>query len=92
MPPGLCTGIYILQSSCSHRAEYEVANGVAIPNLGERRCHMINLGSTAPKRIVFQVADVIKVLAAVSALVDAGHRVVFDKDDASGTDIFFICN
>ena len=39
---------------------------------------------------VFQVADVNKVLASVSAMVDAGNRVVFDRDDATGTDLSFI--
>ena len=58
MPAGLCSGIPILRSSCSHGAEYEVANGETIPNQGERRCHMMTLGSTTAKSIVFQVADV----------------------------------
>ena len=26
----------------------------------------------------------------MSAMVDAGHRVVFDRDDATGTDLSFI--
>ena len=39
---------------------------------------------------VFQIANVNKVLASVSAMVDAGHRVVFDCDDATGTDLSFI--
>ena len=39
---------------------------------------------------VFQVADVNKELALASAMVDAGHRVVFDRDDATGTDLSFI--
>jgi hypothetical protein len=38
----------------------------------------------------FQVAEVNKALAAVSALVDSNHRVVFDKDMATGADISFI--
>ncbi len=36
---------------------------------------------------VFQIANVNKVLASVSAMVGAGHRVVFDRDDATGTDL-----
>ena len=39
---------------------------------------------------VFQIANVNKVLASVSAMVDAGHRVVFDRDKATGTDLSFI--
>ena len=38
----------------------------------------------------FQVAEVNKVLASVSALVDSNHRVTFDKDEKTGTDISFI--
>ena len=33
-----------------------------------------------------------KVLAAVSALVDSNHRVVFDQDMNTGTDLSFITN
>ena len=40
----------------------------------------------------FQVAEVNKVLAAVSALVDTNHRVVFDKDEKSGEDVSYILN
>ena len=38
----------------------------------------------------FQVAEVNKALAAVAALVDSNHRVVFDKDMAAAADISFI--
>ena len=38
----------------------------------------------------FQIAEVNKVLASVSALVDTNHRVVFDKDKKTGADISFI--
>ena len=39
-----------------------------------------------------QVANANKVLAAVSALVDSNHRVVFDQDMNTGTDLSFITN
>lgn len=39
---------------------------------------------------VFQVANVNKVLASVSSLVDCGYRVVFDKDLDTGEDLSFI--
>ena len=42
------------------------------------------------QNLTFQIAEVNKTLAAVSALVDAGHRVVFDQDEATGVDISFI--
>ena len=38
----------------------------------------------------FQVAEVNKVLAAVSSLVDTNHRVVFDRDDKTKIDVSFI--
>ena len=40
----------------------------------------------------FQVAEVNKVLASVSYLVDNHHRVIFDKDEATGRDISFVTN
>ena len=40
----------------------------------------------------FQIAEVNKVLASVSYLVDSGHRVVFDQDEQSGEDMSFIVN
>ena len=40
----------------------------------------------------FQIAEVNKVLASVSYLVDHNHRVVFDQDDDTGEDISFITN
>ena len=39
---------------------------------------------------LFQIAEVNKTLAAVSALVDTGHKVTFDKDEATGVDTSFI--
>ena len=39
---------------------------------------------------LFQIAEVNKTLAAVSALVDSGHKVTFDKDEATGLDTSFI--
>ena len=40
----------------------------------------------------FQIAEVDKVLASVSYLVDHNHRVVFDQDADTGEDISFITN
>ena len=42
------------------------------------------------KSMCFQAAEDNKALAAVSALVDSNHRVVFDKNMKTGTDISFI--
>ena len=41
-------------------------------------------------RWTFQVAEVNKMLAAVSDLVDSRHRVTFDQCDRTGADISFI--
>ena len=38
------------------------------------------------------MASVNKVLAAVSAMVDSGHRGTFEKDMATGRDLSFIIN
>ena len=38
------------------------------------------------------MAEVNKVFASVSYLVDHNHRVVFDKDSESGRDISFVTN
>ena len=58
---------------------YEVANGVRIPNLGEKTF----VGVTEEgmqRRIVAQVAEVNKALMSVRKLVAAGNRVVFDTE------------
>ena len=73
MPKGMCTGISVLENLLSTEgAEYEVANGQSIPNLGERRCEVVTGGSTSAKRITFQVADVHKPLRLITACADMG--------------------
>ena len=73
MPRTLCEGISILKNRLSREGvEYEVANGAHIPNLGERRCEMMTIGSNVAKRIVFQVADVHKPLLSISGCADMG--------------------
>ena len=63
MPVGICEGIDIAENDFSrHGAEYEVANGATIPNLGERKCEVMTVGSLQAKRITFQFADVHKLL------------------------------
>ena len=51
MPANLCQAISILKSATAHGAEYGVANGATIPNLGERRCLMMTVGSRTAKII-----------------------------------------
>ena len=67
------------------------ADGARIPNEGE---HDFSFQDKEGKTHswVFQVAAINKVLASVSALVDSGHRVVFDQDDETKTDLSFIIN
>ena len=80
MPANLCQAISIVKSKSSHGTEYEVANGATIPNLGERCCLMMTVGSTAPKRITFQVADVHKPLLSMSRCAYMGYRCHLGKD------------
>ena len=62
--------------------EYEVANGGVITNLGERRGEIkTSLESKHSFLMSFQVVEVHKPLLAVSKLVSAGHKVVFDRND-----------
>ena len=71
----MCTGISVLENSLSREgAEYEVASGQSIPNLGERGCEVMKVGSAAVKRITFQIADVHKPLLSITAFAD----MVFD--------------
>ena len=66
-----------------------VANDGRIPNEGEAdfRCQTRD---GRPMSWLFQIAEVNKTLAAVSVLVDAGHKVTFDKDEDTGVDTSFI--
>ena len=67
MPVGICGDIDIIENELSRNgAEYEVANGATIPNLGERKCEVMTVGSLQAKRITFQVADVHKPLLSIS--------------------------
>ena len=62
---------------------YVAANNGRIRNEGEVD-FKFNTSSGDAKSMCFQVAEVNKALAAVAALVDANHRVVFDKDMKTG--------
>ena len=59
---------------------YEVANGVSIPNLGEKlfQAYTENGGV---RKVTAQVCDVNKALMSVSKMVAAGNRVVFGGDE-----------
>ena len=59
--------------------EYEVANGIRIPNLGEKKFVGIT-DEGVSRKMVAQVCDVNKGLLSVSRVIHNGSRVVFDSD------------
>ena len=84
MPVGICMGISILQNAQTRaEVEYEVANGQTIPNLGERKCEVMTAGSSIPKRITFQVADVHKPLLSITGCADMGYDCYLGKEGGS---------
>ena len=66
-------------AACKRGVEYEVANGVSIPNEGEKRFTAVT-EEGKEKNMVVQVCDVNQGLLSVSKAVAAGNRVVFDED------------
>ena len=81
MPPSVARNAQLLASP-KVGTEYEVANGQVVVNLGEKRCEM-KTGSNSSNCFMmsFQVVEVHKPLLAVSKLIEAGHRVLFDKEN-----------
>ena len=80
MPMGACHSISVMASKqYMDGVEYEVANGETIPNLGERRCIMMTVGSNTAKKITFQVADVHKPLLSISRVADLGFDCMLGK-------------
>ena len=59
---------------------YVACNNGRIPNEGEFDFHF-ETEERSPMSWTFQVAEVNKALASVSALTDSYHRVVFDQED-----------
>ena len=82
IPISMCQEIPVQPSLQSQRGmQYEVANGVQIPNLGERQFTGITEYGTM-KSVVAQVCDVNRGLLSVRKVTRAGNRVVFVFDDA----------
>ena len=78
VPKDMMPGIPVTPSLQSLKGlEYEVASGNSIPNLGEKRCEMWTEGSSAPKAIAMQVADVHKALLSLSRCADMGFESRF---------------
>ena len=68
------------ESAASRRGvEYEVANGVRIPNLGEKRFTGTSTEGIS-RKLTAQVCDVNKALLSVSKMTKNGNRVIFDSD------------
>lgn len=90
MPRRMLRGRNKIRPSPASRAgvHYVVANNGRIANEGEADFEF-QTQDGKPLSWLFQIAEVNKTLA-VSALVDAGNKVVFDKDDRTGLDISFI--
>ena len=57
-----------------------MANGEALPNLGEKRCVMMTEDSSVMKRLTFQCADVHKALLSVSKVADLGYDCLLGQN------------
>jgi len=94
MPKKLIRGKFnkgTVRPSAASRAgvHYVACNNGRIPNEGEFD-FKFHTEEKASMSWTFQIAEVNKALAAVSALVDSRHRVIFDQDDETGADCSFI--
>lgn len=91
MPRRLLRGRARVRPSAASKAgvNYVAANDGRIPNEGEADMEFMS-GEGHHHKWTFQIAEVNKVLASVSALVDSGHKVIFEKDEKTGADISFI--
>ena len=73
-------GIELKDGPASRRGvEYEVANGVRIPNLGEKKFVGVN-EEGQERAITAQVCEVNKALLSVKKVLTAGNKVVFDAE------------
>ena len=80
VPEDMINSAEIRDGAASRRGvQYEVANGVKLPNLGEKRF----IGTTAEgiqRKLTAQVCNVNKGLLSVMKVVKAGNRVIFDSN------------
>ena len=67
-----------LGEAAKRGVEYEVANGVVIPNLGEKT-FAFTTEEGAERKITAQVCEVNKGLLSVRKMVKAGNGVIFDE-------------
>ena len=81
--------VEVVEGEASKRGvKYEVATGVQIPNLGEKRFEAESEEGVR-RSITAQVCDVNKALLSVHRVKKAGNRVVFE-DDEQGNDASYI--
>ena len=81
VPPHVAKNLPLLHSNRVGTV-YEVANGGEVINLGEKQAEVVTkMGNANSMLMNFQVVKVHKPLLAVSRLVEAGHKVFFDKED-----------
>ena len=84
-PPGLFPDVKILETNVPKAGmHYTAAGGHRIANLGMQRPYIHLLDGTK-YTMAFQVAGVGKALVAVSRIVGAGNRVVFDDPATIGS-------
>ena len=81
IPEGLVRSVDVQASEASRRGvQYEVANGVQIPNLGQLTLNGFRDVEGFSRIVTTQVCDVKQPLMSVKRLRDSGHAVVFDSD------------
>ena len=84
-PPGMFPDIKVLETNASKAGmQYTAAGGHKIANLGMQRPYIHMLDGTK-YTMAFQVAGVGKALGAVSRIVGAGNRVIFDDPTTVGS-------
>ena len=84
-PPGLFPQIKVLETNASKAGvQYTAAGGHKIANLGMQRPY-IYMQDGSQYTMAFQVAGVSKALGAVSRIVGAGNRVIFDDPATVGS-------
>ena len=82
IPPHVLQGHELHEGAPFRRGvEYELAHGVQIPNLEEKRfVGLTNEG--VQKAVVAQICDVNRGLLSVKKVTNSGNRVVFDQDES----------
>ena len=84
-PPGTFPEVKVLETNASKAGvQYTAAGGHKIDNLGMQRPYIF-LQDGSMHIMSFQVAGVSKALGAVSRLVGAGNRVIFDDPATVGS-------